>query len=570
MEEGSSADLVVVNGRVATQDPRRSFTDAVAVRDGKVVAVGSDATSLARGGRASKVLDAGGRTVIPGLTDSHMHFVREGLQYHAELRWDGIRTLKEALERLRQQAARTPPTAWVRVVGGWSEFQFAERRVPTIEEINAAAPDTPALVLHMYHDATLNARGLAAQLINAETDPSPAGEIEHDGEGNPTGRLVAKPAATLLYAAVAAMPKLARAEQVNSTLHFARELNRLGLTSVVDAGGGSQAFPDDYAVVADLVRAGQLTLRVAYNLYPQRPGHEQEDFALWASSHAPGEGGEMFHLNGAGEMLVYPGADYENFAEPRPELGPRMEGELVDVVRFLVQRRWAFRLHATYNESIERFLNVFEEVNDQDPLNQVRWFFDHAETISDRSLDRVRRLGGGIAIQDRIAFQGEPFAQRYGEAAALRAPPIGAILAKGIPVSGGTDATRVASYNPWVALWWMVTGRTLGGAALLAPSNRLDRMEALRMMTVNGAWFSGEEGSKGSLEVGRKADLAILSADYFSVPEEEIPRIESLLTLVGGKVVYAAEPFAREGPPPLPDVIPSWSPLALGARLEGP
>jgi predicted amidohydrolase YtcJ len=559
----AAADLVVVGGKIATQDVHRSFTSAVAARDGRIVAIGSEAEALARGGRAKKVVDAGERTVIPGLTDSHMHFIREGWQYHAELRWDGIPTLAEALARLREQADRTPPSQWVRVVGSWSEFQFAERRAPTIEEINAAAPNVPALILHVYHDALLNRPGLAAQKIGPQTAPPPGGEITRDAQGNPTGLLIAKPTAPILYAAVAALPKLARAEQVNSTLHFARELNRLGLTGVVDAGGGSQFYPDDYEVVTELARTGQLTLRVAYNLFPQRPGHELEDFTLWAGRHSPGEGDEMFRINGMGETLVFTAADYENFQEARPELDPSMEGQLTDVVRFLVQHRWPFRLHASYNESIERFLNVFEEVNDRDPLSQVRWYFDHAETISDRSLDRVHKLGGGVAVQDRMAFQGEHFVERYGESAAADAPPIAKMLSKGIPVSGGTDATRVASYNPWVALHWLITGKTVGGAELAKPTNRLSRMEALRMMTVNSAWFSAEEGTKGSLEVGQRADLAILSDDYFSIPEESIPGIESLLTVVGGRIVYAAGPFAPESPPPLPAVIPSWSPVAV-------
>jgi predicted amidohydrolase YtcJ len=556
-------DLVLVNGNVATQDARRSLTTALAVREGRIVAVGSEAEEFAKGGRAAKVIDAAGRTVIPGLTDTHLHFIREGLQYHAELRWDGVPTLREALDRLRVQAARTPAGAWVRVVGGWSEFQFEERRVPTQAELNAASANVPALVLHVYHDAMLNPAGLTQQAIGPSTLPPAYGEIEHDAAGTPTGSLVAKPNATILYGAVAGMPKLARAEQVNSTLHFGREMNRLGVTSVVDAGGGSQLFPDDYSVISEVARTGQLTVRVSYNLYPQRPGHELEDFTQWAKTHSPGEGDAMLRINGAGENLVYTGADYENFQEERPHLDPQMESQLGAVVRFLVQHRWPFRLHASYDESIERFLNVFEEVNDQYPMRDLRWFFDHAETISDKNLDRVHQLGGGIAVQDRIAFQGEQFVRRYGAAAAAEAPPIAKMIAKGIPTSGGTDATRVASYNPWVSIQWMIEGKTLGGETLAKSSNLLSRMEALRMMTANSPWFSWEEGTKGSLEVGRAADFAVLSADYFSVPVEQIRRIESVLTVVGGRVVYAAGPFAREAPPPLPAIIPTWSPTAF-------
>ncbi len=557
------ADLVVLNGKIATQDARGAFVDALAVRQGRVIALGSEAEELARRADTGRTIDVGGRTVIPGLSDTHLHFVREGRQYLAELRWDGVPTLAEALERIRQQALKTPPGQWVRVVGGWSEYQFAERRTPTPSEISAVAPQTPVLVLHLYQDATLNPPGLTAQQVGPTSSPPPAGAIERSAGGALTGRLVATPAATILYAAVAALPALTPEQQVVSTLYYAREMNRLGLTSVVDAGGGWQFYPEDYRVITELARSGRLTVRVAYNLFTQRPGHELDDFRLWTSTHAPGEGDAMLRLNGAGEMLVFSGADYENFAEPRPELEPRMEGELREVVRLLVQQRWPFRLHATYGESITRFLNVFEEVNDHDPFQGLRWFFDHAETISDRDLDRVHRLGGGIAIQDRMAFQGELCLKRCGEERARDAPPIAKMLAKGIPLSGGTDGTRVASYNPWVNLEWMVTGRTVGGLELARPANRLSRPQALRLVTADAAWFSSEEQEKGSLEVGRWADFAVLSSDYFSVPAEEIRRIESLLTVVGGRVVYAAGPFASVAPPPLPPVLPSWSPVAV-------
>lgn len=557
-----SGVLVLHNAKIATVDARDSFVDALAIQNGKVAAVGSDAEELGRRSGA-RAIDLGGRTVVPGLSDDHMHFIREGRHYLAELRWDGVPTLAEAMERLRQQAARTPPGQWTRVVGGWSAYQFAERRVPTPAEIAAAGGTTPVLVLHLYQDATLNPPGLAAQKIGPGTAPPPGGTIEHDPNGALSGRVLATPSAPILYAAVAAIPTLTPDQQVVSTLHFARELNRLGLTSVVDAGGGQQFFPEDYGAIRGIVERGELTVRVAYNLFTQRPGHELEDFQLWARQHRPNEGDAMYHINGAGEMLVFSGADYENFARPRPELEPRMEGELRDVVRFLVQQRWPFRLHATYGETIERFLNAFEEVNDHDPLSSVRWFFDHAETVADKDLDRVHRLGGGIAIQDRMAFQGEDCLKMYGEARARDAPPIAKMLAKGIPIAGGTDATRVASYNPWVNLEWLVSGRTVGGTELSRTENRLSRARALRLITADAAWFSSEEGQKGSLEVGRWADLAVLSADYFSVPDTEIHRIESLLTLVGGRVVYAAGPFQSLAPPPLPAIVPTWSPIAV-------
>jgi hypothetical protein len=339
-----------------------------------------------------------------------------------------------------------------------------------------------------------------------------------------------------------------------------RELNRLGITSVIDAGGGFQNYPDDYQVIGDLHRRGEPTVRIAYNLFSQRPTQEREDFAAWAQMTRPGEGDDWYRVNGAGEMLVYPAADFEDFREPRPDLSASMEPALEAVVTLLAQQRWPFRLHATYDETIGRALAVVERVNRAVPLGDLRWFFDHAETISRRNIERVRALGGGIAVQHRMAYQGEYFAERYGARAAEEAPPIRRMLAMGVPVGAGTDATRVASYNPFVALAWLVTGRTVGGTRLYPEGNRLDRREALRLWTVGSSWFSGEDTKKGRIAPGQLADLAVLSADYFSVPEEAIKGIESVLTIAGGKVVYGGGPFSALAPP-LPPVSPSWSPI---------
>jgi len=554
------ADTILIKGRIATIDERRSFAQAAAMKGGRFIAVGSGQQIMAYKGEKTKVIDAGGRTVIPGLNDSHIHTIRGGLNYNMELRWDGVPSLADALRMLREQAQRTPPPQWVRVVGGWSEFQFAERRMPTIEEINEVAPETPVFVLHLYDRAFLNRAALSAVGYTKDTPDPPAGEIQRDGKGNPTGLIVAKPNAYILYSTLAKGSKLSYEDQMNSSRQFMRELNRLGITSVIDAGGGFQNYPEDYTVVTDLAKQGLITTRIAYNLFTQRPKQEFDDFSRWIKMVKPGQGDGFYRMNGAGEMLVFSAADFEDFLEPRPDLVPTLEAELKKVVKLLAENRWPFRLHATYDESITRFLNIFEEVNREVPFGGMRWFFDHAETISEKNLERVRALHGGIAVQHRMAFQGEYFIDRYGAKAAEQSPPITRMLEMGIPVGAGTDATRVASYNPWVSLYWLVSGKTVGGATLYPQANRLERMEALRLHTVGSAWFSNEEKEKGSIEQGKLADLVVLSDDYFSVGEEQIKRIESVLTMVDGKVVYGAGDFSDLAPPPLP-VSPDWSPI---------
>ena len=554
------ASLIITNGKFHTVDREAPTAQAVAIRDGKFLAVGSENDVMQHAGPETQVIDLHGHTAVPGLNDSHLHLIRGGLNYNLELRWEGVPSLADALRMLKEQALRTPSPQWVRVVGGWTEFQFAERRMPTLDEINQAAPDTPVFILHLYDRALLNRAALKVVGYTKDTPNPPGGEIQRDGNGNPTGMLIAKPNAMILYATLAKGPKLPLEQQVNSTRQFMRELNRLGLTSAIDAGGGFQNYPDDYQVISELHDKQQLTLRIAYNLFTQRPKQELEDFQLWTDMLKPGQGTDFYRHNGAGEMLVFSAADFEDFLQPRPDLPEGTEDELERVVRHLVEHRWPFRLHATYDESISRMLNVFEKVNRDIPFNGLHWIFDHAETISERNIERVKALGGGIAVQHRMAFQGEYFAERYGKEAAKQTPPVAKMLAAELPVGLGTDATRVASYNPWTALYWLVSGRTVGGMAMYDDSARLDRETALMLWTQGSAWFSTEQGKKGQIKVGQLADLAVLSQDYFSIPEEQIKGIESVMTVVDGKVVHAAGSFSPLAPPAIP-VLPDWSPV---------
>jgi predicted amidohydrolase YtcJ len=554
-----SAEIILHNAKIATNKVP-SFVEALAISDGKVIATGGNEQILRLRGPATRVVDGRWRTVIPGLNDSHMHPIRGGLNYNLELRWDGVPSLADALRMLKEQAARMPAPQWVRVIGGWTEFQFAERRMPTLDEINAAAPDTPVFIMHLYDRALLNAAALRALRYDKHVPDFPAGDVQRDRHGNPTGLLIAKPNANILYSTLAKGPKLSREDQLNSSRQFFRELNRFGITSVIDAGGGFQNYPDDYGVVNELHQNGELSVRLAYNLFTQKPKQELADFQSWTKMTKPGDGDDFYRVNGAGEMLVFSAADFEDFLVPRPDLLPVMESELKGVIRHLVENRWPFRLHATYNETIERALNVYEEVDREIPFDGLHWFFDHCETISDRNIERVRALGGGIAVQNRMAFQGEYFVERYGALQAKRTPPIRRMLEIGVPVGAGTDATRVSSYNPYLSLYWLITGKTIGGRSLYPQENRLDRAEALKLYTIGSSWFSTEDGKKGALAPGQLADLAILSADYFSIPNEEIKQLESVLTIVGGKIVYAAEEFSTFAPPALP-VSPSWSPV---------
>jgi predicted amidohydrolase YtcJ len=556
------ADVVLRNARIHTGDPSRPAATAAAIRDGVFVAVGDDVDVAPLIGDSTRIFDGLGRRAIAGLNDSHLHVIRGGLNYFLELRWDGVDSLHHALAMLREQAARTPAGQWVRVIGGWTGDQFFERRLPTIAELNEAAPDVPVFVLHLYQSALLNRAALEAVGYTRDTENPPGGEIVRDHAGNPTGLLLAAPAATLLYSTLAKGPRLDAEDQELSTKYFLRELNRFGLTSAIDAAGGFQNFPENYQAVTQLAQRGELSLRIAYHLFPQVPGQELDDLRRWIGMVKPGDGDEWLRFNGAGENLAWSPADFENFYEPRPQLAANAPADLEAAARLLLDNGWGFRLHATYEETIRQDLDVFDRIAADGGFPRgVPWFFDHAETVTHESLDRIAAYGGALSIQNRMMFQGRAFIERYGADRAAVAPPIRAMLDRGLLVAAGTDATRVSSYNPWLSLSWLVSGRTVSDILLSPAANRVDRATALEMYTVAGAHLSGEGEKKGRVRVGQYGDIALLSADYFSVPEDEISRIESLLTIVGGKVVYGAENY-EGADDPLAAIAPDWSPVA--------
>lgn len=564
-----TADLIVTNAKVAVMDEQHSFKNAIAIKDGKVLASGSNEEMLQLKGNKTEAIDAKGRTLIPGLNDSHLHLTRGGRFFNAELRWDGVKSIKRALEMLKEQAERTPDGQWVRVIGGWSPFQFEEKRFPTPEEINEATGDVPTYVLFLYSRAWLNKAGLIALGIDENTKAPEGSSFEKDKNGKLTGVLLAEPNPTILYARIGALPPLTEVEMVNGTKQFYRELNSFGITSGIDAGGGGHKFPKDYSGTKILAENGEMPIRLSYYLFPQNKGAEYEEFQEWMAENKVGHNGEIhldhgYELEGGGEFLAWSAGDFENFLAPQPMLEdrPTWREDLKRIVRLHVDKGWPFRIHATYGETIAHMLDVFEEVNKETngKLASKRWLFDHAETVQVKELKRIKALNGGIAIQARMAYAGEFFVERYGAEKAKQAPPVKKMIQMGIPVGAGTDGTRVASYNPWNALYWLITGKTVGDFQLSEKANQLTRNEALELYTKGSAWISNEEDVKGTLENGKYADFTILSADYFEIPEKEINDLRAVLTVVNGKVVYGAQEFEKLSPA-IPAVIPDWSPV---------
>ena len=571
LAQSGAPDLVLTNGLVITQDPRRPRATALAIRGGLIQAVGDDDEVAALAKRGTRRIDLGGRTVIPGLNDSHQHPTRGGRFYATELRWDGLTSLARGLDMIRKQAARTPEGEWVRVIGGWSPWQFEERRMPTPAELTDAAPDTPTYVLFLYSQGFLNAAAVRARGLAPETE-APAGtryEFTEDGGAI----LHAEPNPDLLYASIGALPALGGADQALSTRHYYRELNRFGLTSVIDAGGGGHTFPEDYVGSAALAEARELSLRVSKYLFPQNPGAELAEFEAWTARFEQGVNraeslAHGYEVEGGGEFLAWSAGDYENFLADRPDITDRetWREDLVSVTRHLLRERWPLRIHATYDESANHILDAFETAHaaevaeGRDGFGGVRWAFDHGETYTVPTLRRIRAMGGGVAVQARMAYAGEAFLERYGREVTRNAPPLRDILDLGLPLGLGTDGTRVASYNPWPALYWATTGRSVGGTPLHGPRHRLSREEALYHYTVGSAWFSQEEVLKGRLMPGQYADLAVLNAPYLDVADEDLKAIEAELTITGGTVVHGQGDYASLAPDLAP-IQPEWSPV---------
>jgi predicted amidohydrolase YtcJ len=557
---GFHADTIIYNAVIATLDPTKPRAQAIAIKGELIQRVGGDHEVMQLRGPQTKLIDAKKRTIIPGLIDAHTHFIRGGLTYSMEVRWDGVSSLSYGLQMLKLQAERTPAPHWVQIIGGWTWAQFDEKRFPTLDEINMATGDTPAMIMHMYDRAWINRAGLRVLGWNKDTPNPFGGVIEKDFAGNPSGLLVATIGLPALVNTWLKIPRLPAQDQIISTQHFMRENNRLGLTSVIDAGGGGQNYPDNYSAISELAKNKQLTMRISYELFAQAGGRELENYQKWSSMVQVGQGDDYFKMIGAGEYIVWAAGDVTNFDKDPQVIAPVMESQLSAVGKFLASNRWPFRMHTSYDATAQRVLGVLEQVHREVPLNGLRWGLDHCETISAQSLERVAAMGGSINIQNRMSLDGEAFYKRFGQSISADAPPIKRIREMGIPLAAGTDGNRATSYNPWIGIHWLITGKTLGGKKLQGDHNLLSREEALGLYTKGGAWISRDEDKKGTLEIGKLADMVVLESDFFSIEVDAIKDLQSVLTMVGGRVVYASgaySPLAVKAP----EIKQVWLPV---------
>jgi predicted amidohydrolase YtcJ len=535
------AERVFVNGKVVTVDSSFSVKEAVAIKNGRFVAVGTDNEMRRWIGPKTVVVTLGGRTVIPGLIDSHMHATVAGLNWNSELHWESARSLADGLKQIEAAAKDKPVGTWIVVGGGWAPTQFPEKRLPTRAELDAVAPKHPVYIQYLRQAAVLNSAGLAAVGIDRKAADPEGGRFERDpSSGEPTGVLQGVPAWEFAYAKIP-HPTL---DQIRQGLrNYFRELNRLGLTSVGDLQTGGVTFAHR-RLLADMASRGELSVRLDYFIAPNDPGDELEQLQLSAEEIRQLPADDMFRFAGFAETLIRGTGDGDVLSNPK---GITVETEAKEkfrkLLRFLAGAGYNFHLHTTQDNTARQLLTIIEEVNRETPFSRQRITFAHLEDATPETIARIKKLGGGVSVQDRLVLTGDYYMELWGQAKARNAPPLRTLIDSGVPLGAGTDALRSSNYSPMLSLWWLITGKTVAGTPIRDPKQNVTRAEALRMYTMGSAWFTFAEKRKGSIEAGKLADLAVLNTDYLTVPEDQIRSIESVLTMVGGRVVYAASPF---------------------------
>jgi predicted amidohydrolase YtcJ len=535
-----TADAVLFNGKILTVDRDFSVREALAIGHGQVLATGTNAAMKKLAGEKAKLIDLGGRTVIPGLTDGHIHGIRAALTFGTEVNWIGVPTLKQALDKVREAAKTQQPGSWIVVAGGWTEEQFSEKRRPTPREVTEAAPNNPVYIQHLYDWLLLTPKAMDALNIHTDADVTPGGKLELDGDNKPSGVVTGN--GNTLGKIFDHLPKPTMAQQVDGSRKFFSEMNSLGITGIVD-GGGVSMYPANYQAVFKLWHDRQLTVRVAYHLCAPKPGSELADLQNLTQLLPQGFGDPMLHFNGPGEILIW--ADWTD-----GDITPDGKAKLAELLRWAASKGYTIQLHWNPDRTVHDLLDVVEDIARDYPVRDLRWTVLHLYNASEDNLKRMKALGLIWGVQDGPYFGGERLQRDEGVEKALALPPIATALRLGLMVAGGTDAHRVSSYNPFVSLQWYLDGTTIGGVKTRGDAEAPSRRQALEMYTRNSAFMANDDDKRGTLEPGKFADLAVLSSDYLTAPVGEIGKIRSVLTMVGGKVVYASGPYTSLAPQP--------------------
>jgi len=530
------ADMVLLNGKIVTVDDRFSIARAVAIGGERIVYVGTTEEARRRAGPKTRVIDLHGRTVIPGLIDNHAHFMRAAEYWDREVRWDGVTSRRKALEMLRAKVLTSKPGEWILVLGGWSHEQFADDQRPfTLKELDQIAPDNPVLLQLIDFRIYTNSKGLETLGIDENTPVPPGAQFARDAEGRLNGTL--EGAAAVRFA-LDKLPPVTAEHAVAEAQTLLADLNRMGITAFIDYGGRGSDEPY-FVPFRTLADEHKLTARVfhAYGLQPESP-QDVDGVIAKIREMKPFQGDDWYDQIGYGET-VYPPLD-DNLLAAEASPTPEQLHEWRRIAEAVAGRGMHLDVHAQLRGTLDAFLAEIEAVNAVTPVKGLRWTISHADQIEPKDIDRMRRLGLSVQLHGRPTIQGLLMRRVHG-VRALDMPPLRMVQASGLPWGLGSDATVAAPSNPFLTLGWAVTGKMVGGQKVL--DQTITREQALIAHTRSNAYFLFEEANLGSIAEGRYADLLVLDRDYLTVPADEIKDIKPLLTMVGGRVMYAARGF---------------------------
>jgi predicted amidohydrolase YtcJ len=529
-----TADLLLLNGKVVTVDPLFSVTQAVAIRGDKIVAVGGNEQIRAMAASGARVIDLERRTVIPGLIDNHGHYARAAQTWTREARLDGVLSRNDAQERLRARARTVKPDDWVLVLGGWSEGQFLDDpRGFTRDELDRLVPDHPVYLQVNYSHAYANSLALQAAGFDDKSEDPKNGKLGRDAQGKLTGRLDGAGAYLPVFRKI---PPLPPEQAITGVTALLSDLNRVGITTIGDVGGYNFS-PNFYAPFDALRRQDELTVRVYNTVWGDV--HTPAEVTAWLPEIAkikPFRGDDWRDTVGYGETIYVPLHESTVDSKKAPDAAD-ME-QFKRVASAVAEAGLYAHIHAHFHDRISAFLDVIEDINKNvRALRPLRWTIVHAEGLTADDLRRMKTLGMMASINNWPTVGYEDQQAAYGNRI-YTAPPLKLIRESGIHWGIGTDATVVAPINPFLGLWWLVTGKSLSGQVTTV--DMPSREEALIAWTRANAWFFFRENEIGSLEPGKFADLVVLDRDYLTVPVDEIRDIRPAMTIVGGKIVYTA------------------------------
>jgi predicted amidohydrolase YtcJ len=526
---------VLVNARIWPGDgtPAERREEAIAIGGGKILAIGSNRDVRDRFPQADEI-DAAQHTVVPGLVDAHNHAARGGATWNSELHWSGLTTKDAALESIRQAAVKAGPNGWVSAIGGWHQTQFAGTWLPSRAELDSVAPHNPVYVQSLYEVGVANTAAVDAVGLREAAGRLPAGTIDLDSAGVPTGKVQGLPAFNLFLAAVGT-PN--HEEEIAGTRAMVHDYAALGLTGVGDPGGFGMS-PDRYAALRELHRSGGLNMRMRLFDSATTPGIESSQVDEWLGALHDPDDDEWLRTVGIGEVVHFGCHDFEGLDDFA--ISAQSRETLRQISATVAAHGLPMHIHAVMDESIDAILDCWEDVDRVTPIGDLRFSFAHADRISPANIARAKALGVGVVIDARLAFRSSASQAVWGPEALRSAPPLKDITAAGLHLGVGSDATRASSHNPWLCSWWLVAGRSLDGSSQRDGGHLLDRERVLAAQTSGNAWFSFEENGRGTLQPGRWSDLAVLNDDYFTVPVDAIPSLRSELTIVGDRVAYSS------------------------------